>query len=158
VEPNANSLSDDEFREIGLRYADGIDVALQRWLQMQLCMRLEAAGLATDKSYAAAEQVAAEVSLDVASQVRELAALDIDAQATTPLAIVRTSLQAATDLLAELSVPRSQRDVDDIARFPADHYALTPASFADIDLELASLAVEWGAAKAWLHKQRHGGG
>jgi hypothetical protein len=40
--------------------------------------------------------------------------------------------------------------------FPDDLYDLSPASFADVDPELAEVAITWGAAKAFVHKRRHG--
>lgn len=153
---NSNPGDETEFVAIGLRLAEAMNIAIERWLSHQLAVRLEASGRANDDTYQRAEQLAAETAVAVAAQIQQLAATPIDLQATTPLSIVRSALQPATALLSDSQVPPAVRDSDDVARFPDDTFGLTPASFADIDLELASVAVEWGAAKAWLHKQRHG--
>jgi hypothetical protein len=42
------------------------------------------------------------------------------------------------------------------ASFPDDTYDLTPATFADVDPALVEPAIQWGAAKAFVHKRRHG--
>jgi len=91
----------------------------------------------------------------VGTRLRVLLETDVDDQRTTPLAVVRAAVTYPTGVLAAAGVPPSDRDPLDRAMFPDDAYGLTPGSFADIDPELTSLAVTWGAAKAWVHRRRH---
>ena len=90
--------------------------------------------------------------------VRTLLAADIDEQTTTPLAIVRDlAVPLLTSALrAAGAVPADARTRDEFARtrFPDDVYGLTPSSWADIDESLVSPGIAWGAAKAFVHKQR----
>ncbi len=87
--------------------------------------------------------------------VRELLSLDIDAQATGPLALLRTAVVNPTRVLETLGVPPVRRDAVAEAQFPDDPYDLTPASFADIDPGLHEPGLAWGAAKAFVHMRRH---
>lgn len=89
--------------------------------------------------------------------VRELLAQDIDEQRSTPLAVVR---DVAVPLLTSAlrtggaAVPVGDRDEFAVRHFPDDVYGLTPSSWADIDESLVSPGIAWGAAKAFVHKQR----
>ncbi len=47
------------------------------------------------------------------------------------------------------------RDKFSTERFPDDDYDLTPATWSDLDPSLLDLGITWGAAKAFVHKQRH---
>lgn len=120
--------------------ADAIETALPRWV------RRVAPGVDP-----------APIVAEVMPRMRELLAADIDEQATTPLAIIR---EVAVPLLtsslraAGVEVPSAARDEFVAARFPDDVYGLTPSSWADIDESLVSPGIAWGAAKAFVHKQR----
>ncbi len=93
---------------------------------------------------------------DVVPRLRALLAGDVDEQRTTPLTILRDAVRYPTEVLREAGVSVAVRDEFAERRFPDDVYDLTPAAFADIDPRLHQLGLEWGAAKAWVHKQRHG--
>ena len=47
------------------------------------------------------------------------------------------------------------RDDQQVHLFPDDDYDLAPANFADVDPSLAEPGLTWGAAKAYVHLQRH---
>jgi hypothetical protein len=51
-------------------------------------------------------------------------------------------------------MPAVVRDEFDERAFPEDLYALTPASFADVDPALHEPGLMWGAAKAHAHLVR----
>ena len=137
--------------------ADGIVAALPSWVERSVDRaHRHALGVpppavvmaaARDAGRAAAEQVGPDV--------RALLARDIDDQPSTPLTIVRSAVRYPTAVLRDAGVPWGQRDPMDEAMFPDDVYGLTPANFADLDPALADLGIAWGAAKAWLHKERH---
>jgi hypothetical protein len=58
-------------------------------------------------------------------------------------------------VLHDAGVPAVERDDFARSRFPDDDYDLTPATWADVDPSIAALGIAWGAAKAFIHKQRH---
>jgi hypothetical protein len=87
--------------------------------------------------------------------LRALLFADIDDQRTTPLALVRPLVGFATDVLSHAGVPPVVRDEFHTLRFPDDPYGLTPASLAVLGEQVGELAIEWGAAKALVHRRRH---
>lgn len=93
---------------------------------------------------------------DIGPRVRDLLARDIDEQSTTPLALLREGTRYPTRVLQDAGVPGVERDPMDQAMFPDDTYGLGPASFAEVDPALGDLGLTWGAAKAWVHRRRHG--
>jgi len=94
---------------------------------------------------------------DVGARLRALLGADVDAQHTTPLAVVRAAVSYPTEVLAAAGVEPAVRDAFARERFPADLYGLAPASLAGLDPALAEPALVWGAAKALAHKRRHRG-
>lgn len=138
--------------------ADGLDTYLPRWTERSVERLLLAhSGSADPNIMAAARRAGERARDDVGHRVRAVLAADIDDQRTNPLSILRQAVRYPTDVLRQAGVPPVQRDRFAEERFPDDDYDLTPASFADIDPSLLDVGLAWGAAKAWLHKQRHGG-
>lgn len=90
--------------------------------------------------------------------MRTLLEADVDEQATTPLSILRGAVRFPTEVLSDAGAPPADRDEVQERLFPEDVYNLSPASFADVDPSLAEPGMVWGAAKAFAHAQRHGGG
>ena len=137
--------------------ADGVDAALPRWVERSVERLLVAySGSADPTAMAAAHDAGKRARADVGTRVRALLAADIDEQHTNPLSILRQAVPYPTEVLRQAGVPPVERDRFAEERFPDDDYDLTPASFADIDQSLFDIGLQWGAAKAWLHKQRHG--
>ena len=114
-------------------------------------------GRADAETLAAARRAGYRAELEVGRRVRALLELDIDAQTTTPLSVLRDAVRYPSEVLEEAGVPPVERDDFAEERFPDDPYDLTPATFTDIDPALGELGLAWGAAKAWTHKRRHGG-
>lgn len=138
--------------------ADGIEASLSGWVVRCVETRLvDHRGRADADALAAARLAGERARVEVGGRVRALLELDIDAQPTTPLSIVREAVRYPSEVLRQSGVPPVERDDFAVARFPADPYGLTPATFADIHPDLAELGVAWGAAKAWTHMRRHGG-
>jgi hypothetical protein len=94
----------------------------------------------------------------VAAILRTLLETDIDAQATTPLSVLRHAVRYPTEVLRAAGVPPVRRDAFAESSFPDDDYDLAPASLADVDPDLVELGLAWGAAKAMAHRRRHAGG
>jgi len=146
----------DELAAPARELADSVEAALPGWVERSVLQRYRAAlGPPPPQVVDAAREAGAAARDDVGTRLRVLLETDVDDQRTTPLAVVREAVTYPTGVLAAAGVPPSDRDPLDRAMFPDDAYGLTPGSFADIDPELASLAVTWGAAKAWVHHRRH---
>jgi hypothetical protein len=137
--------------------ADAVEAALPGWVARCVRRRLADAGRAYDDEVSrAAADAGAEARDEVGRAVRRLLEQDVDVQATTPLSLLRGAVRFPTAVLQAAGVPPVVRDEVQERLFPDDLYDLTPASFADVDPGLAEPALVWGAAKAYVHIQRHG--
>ncbi|CAB4742185.1 unannotated protein [freshwater metagenome] len=150
-------MADDEqmFAELSLELAQTIDDVLVDWVVTTITNRAAAANLRLneeqlDLAARAGEQCRSEVS----PKMRALLITDLDAQQSTPLALLRSSTSYATQVLQRVGVPPVRRDEFEQRAFPDDIYALAPASFNDVDERLQEPGLLWGAAKAHLHLQR----
>ena len=149
-------LADDEARLAALaqRLADGIVAALPGWVAR--CVAARSAGVVLDDDAVAdAGRRAVE---EVGPLVRELLAADIDEQRTGPLALVRAAVRYPASVLSAAGVVPVQRDADAVRLFPDDAFDLSPGSFAELHPDLRVPGLEWGAAKAYVHRRRHAGG
>ena len=138
-----------QLREYAEALAKGVERAIPAWV-VRSVERVSSA-IAPE----AVNDAAARAKADVGSAVRRLLETDIDQQTTTPLALLRSAVRYPTELLKEAGVAPVERDRFAEEAFPNDIYDLTPASFADLDPELAEPGLAWGAAKAFVHKRRH---
>ena len=139
--------------------ADGIEAALPGWVERSVAGIMTAwAGAMPPEVAIDAVQAGQEAAALVGPRVRALLEADIDQQRSTPLAVVRqAAVRYPTEVLRRAGVPEVVRDEAAEELFPADVYDLAPASFADLDAQLAEVGLRWGAAKAFEHKRRHGG-
>jgi hypothetical protein len=147
--------------ELGAALCTQIVTVVPDWVERQVYRIVDAwdpTGTAVDRTTLATEagRAGRRAVEDVAVRLRDLLAADVDAQATTPLAVVRAAVVYPTGVLLRAGVPAVVRDAFDEARFPDDIYGLTPASLAAVDPQLTDPARAWGAAKAMAHKARHG--
>jgi hypothetical protein len=153
-------VSDDDAQllEHGRVLAEAVVDALPGWVERCVQQRCVEAGVDFDEVAAAARRAGADCATEVGGAVTELLTTDPDDQTTTPLALLREAVGYPTGVLAAAGVPPVDRD--DFARrsFPDDVYDLSPATVADLDPGLHDLAITWGAARAWVHRRRHGGG
>jgi hypothetical protein len=135
--------------------ASAIEIALPRWVRRSIEEVLADRRLPVDAGVRADTDAAAiRAQAEVAPKVRDLLALDIDEQRSSPLAILRTAVIYPTVVLQRAGVPPEARDETDERLFPVDLYGLGPASFADIDPSVHEPGVAWGAAKAYVHLAR----
>ena len=142
--------------ERGRALAQAISDALPGWVERSVRRRLEDAGRPLDPEVmATAADAGARAAAEVGTAVRELLERDVDRQATTPLSLLRGAVRYPTSVLQEAGLPPVERDDAQEALFPNDPYDLSPASFADVDPSLAEPGLVWGAAKAFVHMQRH---
>jgi hypothetical protein len=136
--------------------ADAIEAALPAWVQASVARVMTAwAGAVAPDVAAAAVRAGDAARDDIGARVRALVAMDIDEQPTTPLALIRTAVRYPTEVLAAAGVPEVERDSFAVNAFPADVYALSPATWSDLGPEVGEAGIVWGAAKAFEHLRRH---
>jgi len=135
--------------------AEAIEQALPGWVERSVA-RLAIAfhGRVDDDVRAAATEAGRRAATEVGAEVRDLLALDIDDQRTTPLSLLRGAVRYPTEVLRAAGVPPVVRDESQERLFPDDDYDLAPANFADVSPDLAEVGLAWGAAKAFTHLQR----
>jgi len=136
--------------------ADGIEAALPGWVTGCVRRIMQAwAGEVPPEVGRAAAAAGAAATAEIGTAIRALLAADIDAQHTTPLALLRVAVRYPTQVLRDAGAPPVARDRFQAETFPDDDYDLSPASLADVSPELTDLGITWGAAKAFEHKRRH---
>lgn len=140
----------------GQELADAVDGVIAAWVQRCVISRAGGPEAADPALIQAGIQAGEEARRQVGAQLRRLVGADIDAQTTTPLAILRRAVAYPTEVLRSAGVAPVSRDQFDQERFPHDIYGFTPANFADVDPSLVDPGLAWGAAKALAHRHRHG--
>ena len=158
AEPDDDPRSRDAamFAQYSRTLADAIDAALEPWVRRVVAERCAAAGVELDDASArAVDDAARQCRATVSPQVRALLSADLDDQRSTPLALLRGAVVHPTAVLASLGVPPVARDEFEVRAFTDDVYALSPASFGDLDESLHEPGLVWGAAKAHVHLTRH---
>ncbi|HUW03391.1 MAG TPA: hypothetical protein VMW08_13630 [Acidimicrobiales bacterium] len=135
--------------------ADAMVAVIPGWVEAMVLARSAESGV--DRSLAAEEATAASTAAiaDGEPRLRELLAADVDAQTSTPLAIVRSLVRYPNESLDRLGVAPNPRADFDRRAFPDDTHGLSPAAFADVHPDLHELGITWGAAKAHIHLRRH---
>lgn len=137
--------------------ARAVEEALPGWVERSVERLLRTApGGADPVTMAEARAAGRRAGVEIGGRVRALLETDIDEQRSNPLAVLRAAVRYPTEVLRRAGVAPVARDDFSIERFPDDAYDLTPASFSDVDPALHQPGIEWGAAKAWAHMQRHG--
>ncbi|MGH9058487.1 MAG: hypothetical protein ACRDZY_03075 [Acidimicrobiales bacterium] len=147
------------FAAYGGQLAEGITAAVPGWVVRCVTTTMESVpAVVTPEVTADAEAAGREAQRLVGNEIRMLLTRDIDGQWTTPLTIVRNgAVPYPTGVLRRAGVSPVERDALEVELAPDDDYDLWPRSLADLDPALSELAVHWGAAKAWVHRARHGG-
>ena len=147
---------EDRFRQYSEELADAIDAVIVDWVHRCVEGTCARAGRRHDPALESATvAAAASCRADVAAQLRDLIALDVDEQRVTPLQVLRSAVRYPGTVLADAGVAPVDRDSFEREAFPEDPYGLTPVGFADVDPSLAEPGLVWGAAKAHVHLQRH---
>jgi hypothetical protein len=154
--PQSNPDDERMLDQFATALADAIEDALPGWVVRGVERRLQdwagtADPLVVDRARAAGERARAEIG----PKIRQLLSLDVDAQHTNPLSVVRSAVRYPTEVLQSAGVPPVRRDEFAERAFPEDIYDLSPASFADVDASLHEPGLVWGAAKAHTHLTRH---
>ncbi|MDA8280940.1 MAG: hypothetical protein M0Z63_11070 [Actinomycetota bacterium] len=159
--PAAGSFGEDPdamLRSAGLRLAERAEEVLPGWLARRAVAVLRAAP-ASEVANRSADVVSAaqQAGVEAAVLLRELAVTDADRQRTTPLSAVRAAVAGPGAVLRAAGVPVPEAGASPARRLvEGDDYELAPRSWAEVDGELAELALVWGATKAAVHRRRHG--
>jgi hypothetical protein len=145
-----------DLAERAAAFADAVEQALPSWVAACVERVYGAfAGEVPEPVRTAAQAAGTRARHEIGPRMRQLLETDIDEQRTTPLALMREAARYPSLVLASAGVPPVQRDRFGEATFPDDRYGLCPASWSEVGPELQELSLEWGAAKAWAHMQRH---
>jgi hypothetical protein len=135
--------------------ADAVDAAVPGWIDRSIRRVLAEQGIEVDDALAKRiEAASAEAGAEGSQRIRALLATDIDEQGGNPLAMLRSLVGHATEVLRAAGARPAARDEFAQRAFPADVYDLSPATFADVDPSLHEPGLVWGAAKAHVHLAR----
>jgi hypothetical protein len=135
--------------------ADAVERVLPAWVERSVCSLVTAYRGALDaETIRAAREAGERARREVGAELRALLSLDVDAQRTNPLSVLRGAVRYPTDVLRQLGIPEVVRDAFAERAFPHDVYDLSPASWRDVDESLHDLGIVWGAAKAQQHLRR----
>jgi hypothetical protein len=145
--------AEEQLVEFATVLAEGIEQALAGWVVSCVDARLEGMD---PEIREAAESAGEAAAAEIGGEVARLLTADVDAQRENPLAALRRAVRYPTAVLLGAGVAPVPRDDFAVERFPDDPYDLTPASFADIHPDLQAPGLAWGAAKAFVHRLRHG--
>jgi hypothetical protein len=132
-----------------------VEEAMPGWVRRCVVTRANQAGVNLNaEALRAIEDAAVRATQSVTAQLEEMLGIDIDYQRGSPLKVLRDAVRYPTAVLRWLGAPPVVRDDFAEREFPEDDYALTPASFADVDEALHEPGLRWGAAKAHVHLAR----
>ncbi len=146
-------MSDDEqaLERHAATLARLLSEAIPGWVRWAIAQRV---AIESPEHLALVEQAAAQAQSDLKPQLHNLLSLDIDQQTTTPLTVARGAVVHASSVLETLGVAPVERDEHARRLHPDDVYDLAPGGFLDFGDEVQAAGLTWGAAKAYVHKQR----
>lgn len=128
---------------------DAVIAAIPKWIEGRV-VGIAAAELGTcpDELRASLTVVSdATVSL-VSENLAALLRLDVDAQQSNPLHVLRSSTVVATQALRDASITPVRRDEFETRAMPNDVYAIGPLTWRDLGEDVHEAGITWGAWKA----------
>lgn len=138
-----------------LAHGQALVAAVERSITGWLEARLE------DRAGRPISELGGEVDRDISAastrvieSLTTLVTADVDEPLSGPLERIRVAIAPLTDVLAAAGAPQTRRDPFDAASRPDDLYELGPMTFLDLGEEVHEAGITWGAAKAYLHRQR----
>ncbi len=135
---------------------EAVAIAVPGWVERSVALIAAARfGAVPEPLATEARAAGAQARVEVVGELTILLHADLDAQRTTPLAVLRAAVRFPTAVLAAAGVPPVRRDEFAERAFPADVYGLSPATWADVAPELHEPGLVWGAWKAQQHLARH---
>ena len=124
------------------------DRAVAGWVERCVRDRLMEAGEPFEPHRVATAEAGAAARIQVRAELSALLELDVDAQRTNPLAVLRRAVAHPTAVLRAAGVVPVARTEFDVRAFPEDVYNLSPATWRDVAEELHEPGLIWGAWKA----------
>lgn len=143
-----------ERARLGEVLVEGVVAALPGWVERCVAARRPpdvSEQVTTALIAAAVDQARTDGRLALAEAVAREPGIDAG---PAPLQVLRSLVRHPTTVLLALGAPPVERDPFEQDAFPDDVYGLSPATWADVDPALHEPGIAWGAATAYLHKQR----
>lgn len=148
---------DSELRQRTRDLAAAAAIAIPRYVERSVRAVVGRRGGSLDEGQEELVRIAGQTAVAaIVPAIERLADDDVDAQQTTPLALLREAFHFPTQLMQAWGEVPEERDAFSRRAFPDDHYAILPSSFREIDGSLFEPGLAWGAAKAKAHIARHG--
>lgn len=142
--------------DISEQLVTAIRDAVPGWIVAAVTARLDGVDAAAGRiALERAVAVGPGAAETLAAQIAALLALPIDQQPTTPLALMRTVAVHPTELLVEAGARPVARDPFEQRANPDDVFGVAPATWGDLGDEVLAAGMQWGAAKAYLHRKAH---
>ena len=143
------SVSDGELSEYSQILFDACVAAVPEWITNRIQHVCLMSGgvvpeIVTTKVVDVAQATQAQVQIDLMG----LLSVDVDAQRTNPLQVLRGSTLMATALLIEAGIPPARRDEFEVRSMPDDVFALGPLTWRDLGDDVHDAGIQWGAWKA----------
>jgi hypothetical protein len=139
----------DQFAATGAELLRAVIDALPGWITACLARF----GIVVDQQSLATAEAQARSLIE--APLANLLSARVDAQRSTPLAIIRTAVAVPTALLALAGLQPVARDPFDERAFPDDLYAIAPATWSDLGEEVGDAGLRWSVNKAFLHSKLH---
>lgn len=143
---NDRTSAEVAFAQIGESLKTALVAGIPVWIEAVAQARL---GESIDQ-----DDVADEIIASVTARMSTLIAADIDEPLSGPLEIVRQSAEPLTRFLAHAGATPPDRDPFDVAARPDDRFAVGPMTFLELGQPVHDAGIEWGAAKAFVHRSR----
>ena len=129
--------------------------AVDDWLRRLVIEAARRGGVPTDRRADEIDRMVAAEAPRLMGQLADLLGCDVEAQTTTPLALLRAATGGPSRLLAAWGVPVPPADRFESSMLANDPYRLGPANWADVDERLHEPGLAWGAWKAITVMRRH---
>ena len=143
------SVPDGQLSEYSQTLLDACVAAIPQWITNRIQHVCLVSGgivpeIVTTKVAGVAHATQAQVQIDLMA----LLSVDVDAQRTNPLQVLRSSTLMATALLIEAGIPPVRRDEFEVRSMPDDMFALGPLTWRDLGDDVHDAGIQWGAWKA----------
>ena len=140
------------------RLVAAVEASIGPWVEREVARIMTAYfGQVSPDVAEAAHDAGVEATVVVTERLRAVLALDVEAQPTNPLSILRDAVRYPTGVLRVAGVPPVRRDDFRARVFPDDLYDLAPATWRDVDERLHEPGIIWGAWKAKTVLDRRSG-
>lgn len=143
------SASDGQLSEYSQMLFDACVAAIPEWITNRIQhVCLMSGGIIPEIVTTKVADVALATQAQVQIDLMALLSVDVDAQRTNPLQVLRGSTLKATALLVEAGIPPVRRDEFEVRSMPNDMFSLGPLTWRDLGDDVHDAGIQWGAWKA----------